>query len=203
MTTADVELLFEGDSVRSGSIDARLLAESLTAYSIVFQRANEIVNGDRSNAAVRVRATLKAGSLGVPLELIQDLLEQGQTLLGFDYKTALQLAILVGLIWHKDSLMALLKSLKGKKPEKVVKVEGGFQFEFAGQKKIVNNYVTNMYGDEAIRAGLAQGVEPLRQPGIERISFRTKQGTPTVITKDEASYFETEPLELTTDVLPK
>jgi hypothetical protein len=45
VSSANLEVVFEGPAVKSGTIDARLLAESLIGYSEVFTRANAILNG--------------------------------------------------------------------------------------------------------------------------------------------------------------
>ena len=62
MSSTNLEVVFEGPAVKSGMIDARLLAESLAGYSEVFTRSNSIANGsDVSEAAVLVRSEFKGG----------------------------------------------------------------------------------------------------------------------------------------------
>ena len=56
MSSINLEVVFEGKAVESGVTDAHLLAESLAGYSEVFTRANEIINGEASNAVVFVRS---------------------------------------------------------------------------------------------------------------------------------------------------
>jgi hypothetical protein len=52
-----------------------------------------------------------------------------------------------------------------------------------------------LYGDTAIRNGLANLVQPLRNPGIDRIVMRHEHSEQ-AIEKEESTYFESQPLEL-------
>ena len=71
MSSTNLEVVFEGPAVHSGTIDARLLAESLIGYSEVFTRANAIINGRDSQAAVLVQSDFKQGSFVAGLEFVQ------------------------------------------------------------------------------------------------------------------------------------
>jgi hypothetical protein len=73
MSSANVEVVFEGPAVQTGTIDARLLAESLLGYSEVFTRANDIVNGEVSHAVVLVQSEFKRGSLVAGLWTVRGL----------------------------------------------------------------------------------------------------------------------------------
>jgi hypothetical protein len=61
-TSTDVQLVFGGEAVRTGTIDARVLGTALTAYSEAFSRANALVNGREAQATVRVPSDV-AGSI--------------------------------------------------------------------------------------------------------------------------------------------
>jgi hypothetical protein len=81
MSSTNLEVVFEGPAVKSGTIDARLLCESLAGYSEVFIRSNSIANGDVSQANVLVRSEFKGGSFIAGLELVQNFTEQVQHLI--------------------------------------------------------------------------------------------------------------------------
>ncbi|MGE5110554.1 MAG: hypothetical protein ACM3JB_06845 [Acidobacteriaceae bacterium] len=197
-TSTDVQLVFDGEAVRTGTIDARVLGTALTAYSEAFSRANALVNGREAQAAVRVDANFQTGSFDVSLVLVQGILENAQTLLDAA-KTALELALLLGIIKHPESVIALLKFLKGGKPEKVSKLGDKVQVEFNGLKKEVTNISYYLYGDEVIRKAMASGTSALALPGIDSISFRHGGMEPETIVKEEAPYFKADELELTGD----
>ena len=91
----------------------------------------------------------------------------------------------------------LWKWLRGKKPDKVTQVGNNTEITFGENKKTVNNVVYNMYGDSAIRASFGHATEPLRRMGIDRISVKQDGTEQVAFEKDEASYFEAEPVSYT------
>lgn len=206
MSSTNLEVFFEGPAVKSGTIDASILAESLTGYSQVFARTNAIVNGEASQAAVLVQSEFKAGSFIASLEFVQNLTEHAHQLItAHHFIDAAGLAALIGFISKnkeivKESLIDLFKLLMGKKPDKAVQVgDNNTEITFGQNKKIVNNLVLNLYGDEAIRAGLAHLTSPLRNTAIDRIAVKKDGSEQTAIEKSEAECFESAPLELESD----
>jgi hypothetical protein len=204
MSSTGIELIFEGHTVESGKIDARVLASALGAYSDLFQRANELANGRASEATVLVESDFRAGSFDVSLQLVQELLETAKSLItGHPFLSAVDLAAAIGLLaWHnRNSLIEVLKWLGGKRPERVEQIGNNFELVLFGQKKTVSNTVNIFLNDPQMRAALARAVTPLHQPGIERIRLRPKlldeqQAGQTVIDKSEAPFFEVDTLEL-------
>lgn len=206
MSSANLEVFFEGPAAKSGTLDARVLADSLTGYSEVFARTNAIVNGEVSEAAVLVQSEFKAGSFIAGLELVQNIAEQARHLItAHPFRDATALAALIGFITKNrevvtDSLIDLCKWLRGKKPDKAVQVGNNTtEITFGQNKKTVNNTVYNLYGDEAIRAALGRLTSPLRNAAIDRISVKQDGTEQATIEKSEAEYFEPEPLELKSD----
>src|SRR5439155_17764519 len=57
-------------------------------------------------------------------------------------------------------------------------------------------------GDSAIRAAFGRATEPLRQPGIDRISVKQDGKEQVAFEKEEAPIFEVEPLQLEGDAVP-
>jgi hypothetical protein len=204
MSSVEIELIFEGEAVRSGTIDARLLSTSLLGYSEVFRRANEIANGDASEAAVLVKSDFASGSFTAGLQLEQHFLEQAKNLItSVEFLSAAGLATAIGFISkNKESLIELWKWLKGKKPDKSAQVGNNVEITLGQNKKTVTKVVNNFYGDAAIRTAFSQIVAPLRQPGIERISVKQDGSEQVSFEKEEAPYFEIEPLQLESERLP-
>jgi hypothetical protein len=201
MSSTQIQLVFEGSAVQSGMIDAGVFAESLAGCSEIFRRANAIANGDASEAAVLVESNFKAGSFIAGLQLQQHILETAQNLITHhEFITAGGLAALVGFIKKGESLVDLWKWLRGKKPDRVTQEGNNTEITFGQNKKTVNNAVYKMYGDSAIRAAFGHATEPLRREGINRISVKQDGAEQVAFEKDEAPYFETEPLEFEPDV---
>lgn len=202
MSSATLEVVYQGPAAREGTLDAAVLAESLAGYSEVFRRANAIVNGPASEAAVRVRSEFRHGSFIVDLQFIQTVLEHGQTLItAYRFVDAAGLAALIGIGWMKrdkikeiaESLLDLFKLFKGKKPEKVTPVGNNNVELTLGQKKtVVNVHIERMYGDSAIRQALAHATAPLRRADLDRVLMRQDGQEQARVEKDEADFFAEE-----------
>lgn len=96
MSTTEVQLVFEGTAVQQGIIDAHLFAESLAGCSEIFKRANAVVNGEASEAAVLVESNFRPGSFIVSLQFEQHVVETATRLITQHYLTAGSLAVLIG-----------------------------------------------------------------------------------------------------------
>jgi hypothetical protein len=199
-----------------GKIDARLLADALAGYSEVFTRANAVLNGELSHAAVLVQSEFKHGSFIAGLELVQNLTQETTALItaSYHFLSAGAIAALVGFAptefakelakdLAKETVVGLFKWLRGKKPDEV-KASGDDNIEVRSgrETKVVNINVFNLYGDSAIRAGLDKLTRPLRQADIERIDVKSGNTEQTVVEKSEAEYFVAEPLTLKSDSEP-
>jgi hypothetical protein len=202
MSSTNLEVVFEGPAVKTGMIDARLLAESLSGYSEVFTRVNTLLNGEASEAAVLVQSDFKAGSFVANLQFVQSIADQSRHLItAHTFLDAASLASVIGFILQnqelvKESLLDLYKWLKGKKPDKAVQVGNSVEITFGPNKKSVTNVTYNLYGDSAIKAGLERLTNPLRQAAIDRITVRQDGKEQTAIAKSDAPYFEAGPFEL-------
>lgn len=53
MSSTGIELVFEGQELESGRIDAGVLGSALAGYSEVFRRANQLVNGEASEGMTK------------------------------------------------------------------------------------------------------------------------------------------------------
>lgn len=193
-TSTHIELVFDGDAVREGTIEARVLGAALSAYSEAFTRANFLVNGRNSEADVLVDAKFESGSFDVPLLLVQSY-QQAQGIIG-ELKNALELAVILGFVHNPGSLIELLKFLKGEPPERVTPVENGVQYERSGEKKTVPKLTDTLYYDPSVRKALANGAKALEHPGIASISFQREGNETVVINKDEAAAFKADDFEL-------
>lgn len=203
MSSTRLEVVYEGPAVKAGTIDARLLGDSLIGYSEVFTRANAIVNGEASEAVVLVQSDFKHGSFTAGLDFVQTIINQAQNIItAHSFKDANELNAIIGFLLQnrqivQDSVLGLFKWLRGKKPDKAIQVSGNnTEIVFGTSKKTVKNEIYHLYGDEAIRAALGRLTGPLRKAPIDRITVRHDGQDQAVIEKSEADYFETEPFEL-------
>jgi hypothetical protein len=205
MSSAKIDVVFEGPAVTDGTMDARLLADSLLGYSEVFRRANELANGDASEAVVLVQSEFKKGSFIAGIQLIQNLVGASQLITSHPFMDAQTLAASIGFVFQNkeriqsiaNSVLDLFKWLKGKKPDKVTRIaNNNVELTFGQKKTVTSETVYNFYGDEAIRAGLAHIASPLRNAAIDRVLMKQDGAPQGSIEKLDAEYFGGEPLEL-------
>ena len=130
MSSTEIRLVFGGREVESGKIDASVLGNALTGYNELFRRANELANGEASQAVVFVESDFKTGSFDVTVQLVQTLIENAKSLItAHPFLSAAELAAAIGLVvWHKrESLIGVLKWLRGHKPDKVTQRHFGIR----------------------------------------------------------------------------
>ena len=209
MSSANLEIVFEGPAVQAGTIDAKLLAESLLGYSEVFTRANAILNGEGSLAAVLVQSEFKHGSFIAGLEFAQTLVADAQRLFSaHPLLDAGGLVSIIGFVWKKreiiETVLDLLKRLQGEKPSEVTKVDGNSVNLKMGDNNniVVNNIAYQLSQDSGIAQGFRRVTSPLRSADIDRIIVRQDGNEQVTIEKEEARYFEGEPLALEAESSP-
>ena len=199
MSQIQVQLVFEGSAVQEGKIDAGALALSLAGYNGLFRRANAVINGEASEAVVRVESNFIPGSFIVNLQFDQHLIEAATSFITHhQFLTAASLASVIGLIKRTEwgeTLIDVWKWLKGKKPDEVRKQAITPRLRWA-PIETVSSVVYNLYGDSAIRAALGQAIEPLRLEGFDRMAVRQDNQEQMAIEKQEAESFGTDTWEL-------
>ena len=181
MSDATIQLAYDGDALRNGSMDVRDLAPALLAAGELCEKANDVLNDGRAKVSVRVRSDFKTGSFELSLDVVQTLIEATKTI--FTHKdqvtTAKELLEILGMTGGVKGLFTLIKWLKGRKAEKTVALENGNV-----QVRIIDNSVTNyievkrqviqLYNNEDVRQAALNVVKPLEREGID--TFEVRQG---------------------------
>ncbi len=132
MSGENFKIVFNGPAVDDGDIDVRDLAPALLALGDIFQSASNVLNGDRVKTSVKVRATAQA-CFEVDLSVAQTTVEFIKTLVDFasEHKEqitdATSLVKLIAAVGGTAAggcvgLIKLLTWLKGRKPDKVERV---------------------------------------------------------------------------------
>lgn len=200
MSHETIQLAYDGEALREGSMDVRDLAPALLAIGRLCERANTVLNGDRAEVAVKVRSDFKTGSFELHIDVSQKIIEAAKFL--FSHKdevtTARDLLTILGLSASGLSatgigLFKLIKWLKGRKATKTIVLENGntriFVDTSTDEHIDVKPEVVNLYNDEGIRQASLDVVKPLETTGIDTFEVREETGPIDIIKREDLPSF--------------
>lgn len=201
MATTFLSINYDGPALSGGEMAVEDLAPALLAMGKLFEEANRVINGDKSNLSVRVKAGFIKGSFEVELHLIQGWIEYARDILVGPNATALAaLCAFLG-ISGKDviGLFKLLKLSKGRQARKArVLEDGNVELEFPNDsgepiKIVAPRETVQLFRDVKVRKAAALAVKPLEKDGIDTISVRDsscdKASAIAVVNKDDLASF--------------
>lgn len=208
MSNERVEIVYDGDALREGTMDVHDLAPALIGVGDLCRAANRVVNGDLAEVTVLVRAN-RLGSFGVEIEVVQKILDAAQTLFGTaSVASAADLLRLIGfaaqiadtpsgsVIPTVKNLFELLKWLKGRSPSgmHVDVAPGGLAIIVDGNSNsvVVDKRLIRLADDPEARRSALRVVKPLKKPGIDRFEARHDHQTVETVTRDEVPLLEGE-----------
>ena len=184
---------FEGPAFVEHTMEVRDLAPALLALGQAFDRANGVLNGDRASVSLSIRAT-RPGSFELVLFFEQVIEGAGDILTGDLFTSAANLTqIIIGVPTLGVGLFALVKRLRGKKPNIGPQEPDGVVFEAENIRIVVPTEVARLYSDKPIRDQLEAFVRPLGKAGVEKVVFRQNQTELESVRREEVEYFKAEP----------
>ncbi|TXM64956.1 hypothetical protein FV226_25745 [Methylobacterium sp. WL12] len=202
MSEAHFTLIFRGPAVENGEIDVQDFAPALLSIGDLLQSANEVINGSAAKVAVKVRATAE-GSFEVDLSLWQQLIE---SIFNYakDHKdgiaAAQELADLVLKIgggigaagtFVGGGLFALLKWLKGRKPEKIeYQDDGSVTIHIGDNYFMTNRRTVELAENVAVRNHAKRLVSTLQRDGITSIAARQNDRQELSLTREDIPSFD-------------
>lgn len=203
MSEANFKIIFRGSAVDDGEIDVRDLAPALLALGDVFQAASDVLNGDRVKTVVRVKATEHA-CFEIDLSVAQSVKDAVSSLLTFASENkdgiaaANELANLIlkagtGLATAGGGLFALLKFLRGRKPDSIEKRDGDVHIQIGDNIFITNSKTIDLAENRNVREGARRFASVLNNAGIESISTKPQGQPEEVYTKSDLPSFELPP----------
>jgi len=199
----DLQILYDGEALRTGSMDVRELAPALLALGDLCERTNKLLNGDNSKVALHVYADFKRGSFQVHVDLIQAqaALNAVSALFPHDLKSAKEiLELLFGGSGAVVGVMEIIKRLKGEPlPENRVAKDGGIVIDFgnadlSNSTVIVSPATAQVYRDTIVRKSIEKVLKPLEREGIDEFEVLKNDEIIQKITRDEMRYFQTSAL---------
>lgn len=202
MSKDNLTFIFDGSGVEKGEIDVQDLAPALLALGDLIQSANEVINGERAKTSVTVKATAE-GSFEIDLVITQSLLDA--TLSVFDFASAHKDGIadaneLADLIFKLvvapvgtvgGGLFALIKWLKGKKPENVEHKSDGTTVILLGDVTFQTNRKSIQLAENIeVRKHARKALSSLSKNGIDKISVRRSGKDTLDVIKEELPFFD-------------
>ncbi len=196
VSKAAVTVSFGGPAVQDGSMDLNELAPSMLALAGLVQRANTLVNDDRSKVRVRLAAGFKRGSFEFTIQVLQSLGQRLGNLLTHDnIQSADALLSILGLYvaskkGYKGALW-LVKKLNNQKPDGVTIKGENVEINIAGDTFHVHQSAYELANDETFRRHAERFVRPLKREGVESVETRRPgRKTGEKITRSDVASFD-------------
>ena len=213
MSSTEISIVYKGEALDEGTMDARELATALQAISKLCEKTHKVINRDKRKISVHVKSDFKSGSfdVGLLIESLPQLLE-AMTIILEDVDVS-KILEYIGFeeIENSDgiSLIGLILFLKGRRPSKTekngdfirvhaenVKMRKGDASMEASSVDIETSSVDvllavwEMYRDKPVRDSLVKVLSPLRQDGTDTFEARNKKGKTTAkVGEDQLDYF--------------
>jgi len=201
-----LQLIYDGIALENHEINPKDLSVAILSIDSLLEEANSVLNDGRAKIQVKVKASFETGCFKINFSVIQSLGEKIKDLYAV-VEPLSEAKEIVGLVFGSvGGLVALIKFLKGARPEKIFENEDGsfvvhcHKKEFKTEKDVIK-----LYQSFKLRQQFEQLVSPLSKEGIDDCAIKiddTKDAYCQIF-KDEIVYFKApEPREIRLDDEP-
>ncbi|MPZ43026.1 MAG: hypothetical protein GEV05_06435 [Betaproteobacteria bacterium] len=192
---ARFSIVYDGEDVAEGAIDAKDLAPALLALAELFDEAHDLALPPEVQIRLRVRAGFEQGSFEVSLELAT-FYQQIVSLFGSSEASAwanlFQILGISGVLGTGFGLFQLIKHGRGRRTTSVtvehterVKIT----FEGDAEPVSVDRRVWELFKNLRARKAVERIVEPLKSRGIDLFKVRHKGKDTVEVTRDDFPAF--------------
>jgi hypothetical protein len=197
---------FDGPYLRDHQMDVEQLAPSLIGLASLCRRANILFNQDRTSVRLYINADSEQKCFQFYLEVSQHILDAAKSLL-LDEKisTAQEILIWLGIIngggvlaaGGVKGLYALLKFLKGRKPDKTeITIRDGrnvANLTVGDQSIVVFSQTYQMYQDAETIKNAKKFTAPVTHEGYDRVEFEQDGKVSEAISNEDARLIKDTP----------
>jgi hypothetical protein len=182
-------LKYEGVAVERARMSARDLGPALFSAAVLLERTSELLYGEHGKVRVDVEADFKAGSFLIDFSILAESANHHLShLTTDDLRLILQV---LGITGGGGGLVALLRWLRGRKPDRIEQATNGSITVFVQDNSVtLNANESKVFLDRDVRSSLDGVIEPVRRAGIDAVSFGPGRELTTRISKEEAEYFQ-------------
>jgi hypothetical protein len=191
MTTTEFSILYDGQPVAEGTIDARDLASALLAFADLVDEAAPLVDPNLPRLSLRVRPDFKEGSFEVYLEIANLYAKFVSLFSGPDAQAWSSFFQIVGLAGAAGVFQLIFRS-KGRKPTKVtIERKETVTVTFEGDEPFtVDSRVWALFQNFRARKAIEKILSPLTERGFDLFKIKHKGKESLSVTEAEAAYFK-------------
>ena len=183
-------LVYDGEDLAAGTIDARDLAPALIAFADLVDHGGRVIAPEMPRLTVRVRAGFRKGSFDVALELANAYDKFVTLFSGNQVQAWTAVCSILGL--SGVGLWQLLKRAKGRKPN-VVEIERSEKVRITldgGETEEIPKELWTLFNHVPTRRAIEQIVDPVTKEGIDQLEIRQKGQPVVTVSKEEAPYYK-------------
>lgn len=189
---------YDGVALANNEMNVKDFAPALLSIGELLEEVNSLINKDKANIEVNIKATEK-GSVKIWLSVAQNLLQQATSLFNSDSVNAVinakEILCMLGICGGGcGGVIGLIKWRKNRKIKNVTKLnDGNFKIELQdGEMKIFKENEVKLFRMLTIRKKLEAFIKkPLDKEGIDSVSFsdNEKIEDEQKISKEDKDYF--------------
>jgi hypothetical protein len=189
-SNADFSIVYDGEFVSTGAIDARELAPALLGMADLIDETAPFVIDGSSRVSLRVQSDFKHGSFEIALEIASQYDSFRKLFSSPDATALVNFFTLIGISGFLG-LFQLIKQAKGRTPT-VLEIEHTekVRLTFVGDDPLeVDKRVWNLFTNPRARKAVELLIKPLLGNGIDTFKFRRNREDTFVVHENEARYF--------------
>ena len=214
LSTTQFIVSYDGDSeaLSEHAMDARSVGTALIALGELFDRANLVLNGERTSVELNVQANT-SGSFEIELLLAQAYITAVPFLSGGMVTSA---ANLITIVAGSNGLINLIKRLRGNSPDSIIRDEASNSATLEYEEVTADSTTKRrmilrglealrLYEDDQIAKNLTDFVSVLSEDGISQVTFKQRDQRLESIDEDEAFFFRvhSDDVEIDEFVIPR